>query len=87
MLYCTVNTASLLCTNHYKIHNFRKMLLLIENVKDVNDIYKVASDKLLLGRKGVCLCKNGKGDDAIKKSWNWVEKKYEIIAWYSFTQH
>lgn len=42
--------------------------------KDVNDIYKIASDKLLLGRKGVCLCKNGKGDDAINKSWNWVEK-------------
>ena len=32
--------------------------------KDVNDIYKIASDKLLLGRKGVCLCKNGKGGDA-----------------------
>lgn len=55
--------------------------------KDVNDIYKIASDKLLLGRKGVCLCTNGKGGDAINKSWNWVEKQYEIIAWYSFTQH
>lgn len=35
--------------------------------KDVNDIYKIASDKLLLGRKGVCLCKNGKGGDGCNK--------------------